>query len=210
MVETKTKMADANLADNGETFYGECLKELPADSSTYWFAYLPIVQLNVFLMFLCGTKNRRDTIPLSVNIHYYNVRMKMWNLSQCTHLPRIWDLKHCSTSQFQTVQWPTPYLWVSGPVNFFFKSLKLKSKLQHKLLWCALLEHTSTAVMCTISTYPILFSVCCIRFSRVMTEEMLWWSLICSCFHWYGKFIIWKVRFVSTITFKSCTELSVW
>jgi len=35
MVETKTKMADANLADNGETFYGECLKELPADSSTY-------------------------------------------------------------------------------------------------------------------------------------------------------------------------------
>jgi len=89
-----------------------------------WFQYRLIcthshcTQLNVFLMFLCGTKIRRDTIPLSVNIHNYNVRTKMWNLSQHTHLPKIWDLKHSSTSQFQTVQWPTLYLWVLGPVNF--------------------------------------------------------------------------------------------
>jgi hypothetical protein len=34
MVETKTKMADANLAVNAEAFYAKCLKELPAGSST--------------------------------------------------------------------------------------------------------------------------------------------------------------------------------
>ena len=92
--------------------------ELPAGSNTDWFAYLPIVhsQMCFWHMFLCGNKNRRDTIPLSVNIHNYSYNACM---SQCTHLPKIGDLKHCSTSQFQTVQWPAPYSWVSGPVSFF-------------------------------------------------------------------------------------------
>jgi len=89
MVETKTKMAAENLVVNEEAFYGECLKScqlVPVQIDSHTF---PLYTVKYVCVFLCGTKNRRDTIPLSVNIHNYNVCKKMWNLSQCTHIPKI-------------------------------------------------------------------------------------------------------------------------
>jgi hypothetical protein len=41
MVETKTKMADANLVVNGEAFYGECFKScqlVPAQIDSHTFS----------------------------------------------------------------------------------------------------------------------------------------------------------------------------